>query len=55
MIPMCWKCTSRIVEKKSESPVTSVMLVGCKESNKVKDYNSAVLFCPLTKKIKKDV
>jgi hypothetical protein len=44
MIPMCWKCDSRIT---NDAP--NITLVGCKECPKVHDYASAKEFCPLIK------
>jgi hypothetical protein len=53
MIPMCWKCESRIVEASDvgqflrAQDAETLKLIGCKESSKVTDYESAKLNCPL--------
>lgn len=49
MFPMCWKCCNQITEENptSEAGFTSYKLVGCKESGKVVDMETAVKFCPL--------
>ncbi|MBT6051391.1 MAG: hypothetical protein HOG49_31710 [Candidatus Scalindua sp.] len=43
LVPMCWKCASKIVKEK-ENGVT--VLTGCKESSKIKDYDDAKKHCP---------
>ena len=45
-IPMCWKCASRMTEEHPTHP-GSLILVGCKENDKIKNYNDAEKLCPL--------
>ena len=54
-MPICWKCASRITEDVADVDAIGIMfvgkktvkLIGCKESNKVTDYESAKTHCPL--------
>ena len=45
MIPMCWKCASAII--KLDDNLGVKWLIGCKECDKVKDYEAAKEYCPL--------
>jgi hypothetical protein len=50
MIPMCWKCASRITgDVETCGQVAAVTLTGCKECSKVHDFASAKIHCPLLK------
>ena len=44
VIPMCWKCASKILEEK-EQGVTQ--LIGCTECDQIKSYKDAKKYCPL--------
>jgi hypothetical protein len=44
---MCWKCSNRIIEQSVES--FGFLLVGCKESEKVVNYSTAMIHCPICK------
>ena len=41
VVPMCWKCASKIVDK--------ISLIGCKDNPEIKDYDDAQESCPLLK------
>jgi hypothetical protein len=47
MIPICWKCTHKI----TEPDVTGCCyrLIGCEICDKVTDYTTATMFCPIIK------
>ena len=47
MIPMCWKCCNQITEP--DITGFSVRLIGCKECDKITDYPTAQMYCPLMK------
>ena len=47
MIPMCWKCASKIVEPNTDD--NGFILVGCKEDKNIHDYDDAKKSCPVVK------
>lgn len=48
-IPMCWKCASKITEPNQDD--TGFTLVGCKENDKIHDYDDAQKLCPVVKEL----
>jgi hypothetical protein len=44
---MCWKCSNKIIEP--DITGFSYKLVGCAECNKITDYPTAQMYCPLMK------
>ena len=54
MIPICWKCASRIEEP--DPTGVSVILIGCKEHPDIESYGGACILCPLIqpKEVKHD-
>ena len=47
-VPMCWKCCNAVTqEEKTGTQFTHLILVGCRECDKVTDYASACEHCPL--------
>jgi hypothetical protein len=51
-IPMCWKCSNQITEMDASESFS--ILVGCTESDKVVDYPTAMMYCPICKVTEKD-
>ena len=47
VIPMCWKCASKILKEKEPGVLE---LIGCTECKKIKNYRDAEKYCPLLKK-----
>ena len=43
--PFCWKCASNIVQPNKDD--SGFSLIGCKEEDKIKNYNDAEKMCPL--------
>jgi len=48
-LPMCWKCSSAIMESDPEMAGVS-QFRGCREQPGITDYSQAQALCPLTKK-----
>jgi len=44
--PFCWKCASKIVSP-TDLDDYSFTLIGCKENDKIKNYNDTEKMCPL--------
>jgi NTP pyrophosphatase (non-canonical NTP hydrolase) len=55
-IPFCHKCASSIAKTRAFTQnsvdCNSFVLVGCKEEDKIKNYDDAVLLCPVILKLK---
>ena len=48
-IPLCNKCANAILEEFTKNP-RSLIMVGCKEDSRIKNYNDASKLCPVIKK-----
>jgi len=56
MIAMCWKCHNRIMDEFYDPVVksTCMILVGCKEEPRIKDYNDTYELCPCLIEVRKN-
>lgn len=50
MLAMCWKCCNKITAP--DPTGLAEILIGCKECDKVTDFASAQIHCPVTKELK---
>jgi len=49
MLACCWKCTHKIVEP--DVTGCCYTLIGCKICDKITDFASAQIYCPVTKEL----
>jgi hypothetical protein len=53
-IPMCWKCDNAVTQSQASVSGTlprSLVLVGCKVDDRIKNYGDAEVHCPLLREM----